>query len=137
MGCVAVMCNPRSVSERIKYFLKDSDVKGIIVEKDTARAANDALLYLPKCSIHISIDDYEGQIKWLSFDKLIEVGISKEPDDDINEDDLGIIIYTSGTTGEPKGVPITHKMSFHRTFANSIGAGCAYKTDIPIKSLPL
>ena len=129
---VAVMCNTKSVAERIKYFLDDTSAKGIRVEKDTAEAASGALLGFPQCTIRISIDDdTRNREKWLSFERLIEEGDIQEPDVDIKEDDLGIIIYTSGTTGEPKGVPITHNMSFHRTVANAIGQGSQYQKEIP------
>lgn len=132
IGAVAVMGNPKSVPERIKYFVNDSGAKGIIFEKDTANVVNDALLDLPKCNIHIQIDlDVEDKDTLLSFDKLIEEGDAKEPDADISEDDLGILIYTSGTTGEPKGVPLTHRMSFHRAVANCVGAWCQYNSDTP------
>jgi 2-furoate---CoA ligase len=132
IGAIAVMCNPKSVTERIKYFLKDTGARGIIVEEDTAQPARDALTSFPQCNIQISIDpENPTRDHWLSFEKLIEDGDNREPDVDVDPDDLGIIIYTSGTTGEPKGVPITHSMSFHRTAANAIGQGCHYQKEIP------
>jgi len=137
IGAVAAMCNPRVIAEKVKYFIKDSNAKGIIVEKDLLKEAEIALAECPECSLRISID--EGMPNWLSFEKLAASGSPKEPDVEIKDDDPGVIIYTSGATGEPKGVPITHGMSFHRVLANSIGAGCEYKTDIPkvIGLLPL
>lgn len=130
IGGIAVMCNPRSISDRIKYFLKDSDAKGIIFEKDTAKAANNALKDSPKCRLHISIDTDDLIIdNTILFEKLVEDGNSEEPENQVKEDDVGIIIYTSGTTGEPKGVPITHKMSFHRAIANAISAGINKEDD--------
>jgi 2-furoate---CoA ligase len=124
IGGIAVMCNPRSIADRIKYYLKDSDAKGIIFEKNTAKAANNALKDSPKCRLHISIDmDDLITENTIFFEQLIEDGSPEEPKDQIKENDVGIIIYTSGTTGEPKGVPITHKMSFHRAIANGISSG--------------
>jgi len=134
IGAVAVMCNPRSVSERVKYYLKDSESKGVIFEKETSQAVSNALVDIPGCSIHISIDEADpSKNGWFSFDKLCEEGSHEEPTDEVSESDIGIFIYTSGTTGEPKGVPVTHGMSFHRTLANSIGGGCGYgfEVDVP------
>ena len=130
------MCNPKSISDRIKYVLKDSDAKGIIFEKDTAKAASNALKDSPKCRHHISIDtDDLITDNTILFEKLVEDGSSEEPENQINEDDVGIIIYTSGTTGEPKGVPITHKMSFHRAIANATSAGINKEDDHKVLGL--
>lgn len=136
IGGIAVMCNPKSISDRIKYVLKDSDAKGIIFEKDTAKAASNALKDSPKCRHHISIDtDDLITDNTILFEKLVEDGSSEEPENQINEDDVGIIIYTSGTTGEPKGVPITHKMSFHRAIANATSAGINKEDDHKVLGL--
>lgn len=45
---------------------------------------------------------------FLSFEKLLEKGLSQSPEVQIQDKDYAIIFYTSGTTGRPKGVLVNY-----------------------------
>ena len=51
----------------------------------------------------------ESGENFLDIDELVSGGNAKNPDVDVEAEDLAYMIYTSGSTGNPKGVMISHK----------------------------
>lgn len=70
-----------------------------------------------KCVIHLDRfsekDDQlvnQTNVKIISYDDLLELGISKQPPvTPPSPRDIALIMYTSGSTGKPKGVLLSHE----------------------------
>lgn len=95
-GAAYVPIDPTLPLERIRYMLRDSDVRLVLTHRD----------------VH---QDMELQVECIGMDKLseeigMELGMGYEEDKDrtILPEHLAYIIYTSGSTGQPKGVMIEH-----------------------------
>lgn len=122
LGHVSIPIYPTLNSRSIKYILKHSESKAIIIGKlDDYKSQQKGIIDIPKISIAL-YGDNDGEI-WEDILK------TNEPLTDIEipkKDELHTIIYTSGTTGKPKGV--MHSVG---NFAESINT--FIKTlDIPI-----
>ncbi len=132
-GAIVVQTNPLYVEREVEHQLNDSGAEIMIcldlVYPRVANVMNKTKLrhvivtgikdYLPfpknliypfiqkkRTGIDVNIS-YNDRI--LSFVKLLEEGISKEIDIEINpKEDLALLQYTGGTTGPAKGVMLTH-----------------------------
>lgn len=100
-GHAYVPIDPSYPFERIKFILKDTEVKVILTNQANESRLKDVCKEDKKMEI-ISIDSSRtiDNLKSLSTNNL---------DNGVNENDLCYIIYTSGSTGLPKGVMINHK----------------------------
>ncbi|OIJ10997.1 long-chain fatty acid--CoA ligase [Anaerobacillus arseniciselenatis] len=132
-GAIVVQTNPLYVEREVEHQLNDSGAEIMIcldlVYPRVANVMNKTKLrhvivtgikdYLPfpknliypfiqkkRTGIDVNIS-YNHRI--LSFVKLLEEGISKEIDIEIDpKEDLALLQYTGGTTGPAKGVMLTH-----------------------------
>jgi amino acid adenylation domain-containing protein len=89
MGAAFLPIDTAFPIERIKYILKDSKSKILIVEKE------------------MSFIDFEGKI--LEIDKMEETYNDSNMERRDTSGDLAYVIYTSGSTGYPKGVMISNR----------------------------
>ncbi|MBI5582656.1 MAG: AMP-binding protein, partial [Deltaproteobacteria bacterium] len=110
-GAILVPIDPRTKGDRLRYVLKDSQSKGLIVASELFSNLEEVLPGLTELKI-FGVLYKEGMPKPVSssYPDLEEIFSSPEtsPPDNRN-DDLNTameIIYTSGTTGDPKGVVI-------------------------------
>jgi oxalate---CoA ligase len=95
---VAVLLNPSSKAEEIRFFIDDVQAKAVVAEKaDVVRGAGlDLPIWQPRA-------DSRGVVQIPELPKTSRASIDV-PD----ADDIALFAYTSGTTGRPKCVPLTH-----------------------------
>ena len=122
LGAVAVPFNIRMKPAAIRYIIRDSGARAVILDDrvDLAETRQDTA-------------DIEGLL-WADAGEGAPRGnalayhdyLSHDPLEtlpDLEETQFSQIIYTSGTTGRPKGVAISHKATYHRlvTYIMSVG----------------
>lgn len=122
LGVGAVPFNIRMKPAAIRYIIRDSGARAVIVDDrvDLAETQQDT----SDLQDLLWIDAGEGPPRGASLayrDFLTHGGLETLPEFD--ERQLSQIIYTSGTTGVPKGVAISHKATYHRlvTYIMSVG----------------
>lgn len=145
LGAVTVPVYPSLVPEQIRYIVRDSDAKVVIVsdrklwDKVAAVRAE-----LPGIGHFVSFEDRPAE-SVLSLNELeargekarqADPGFFKQAALSVKPDDLASIIYTSGTTGIPKGVMLTQSnfVSNVEALATIISFG---EQDTDLSFLPL
>lgn len=119
IGTVIVPIDPRTRSDKLKYFLNDSGCKGVVCSEyslaELLKTSGDCLalewiVSLDKLAItpHLTLSSlnlkFDSASKWLSEPLpkcLLEVVVESE----LEPMEL---MYTSGTTGDPKGIVIPY-----------------------------
>jgi amino acid adenylation domain-containing protein len=93
--------DPKYPEERIKYMLKDSGAKVLIITSTLAKEVKKLRSLEVKRNLEIIfIDSIEFSV--FSSSHLLNLSTS-------HSSNLAYVIYTSGTTGRPKGVIIEHR----------------------------
>ncbi|MED4804369.1 non-ribosomal peptide synthetase [Bacillus atrophaeus] len=91
-GGAYVPIDPEYPEERIRFLLKDSGAKLLLVESGS-----------------FEIPSFEGDVLDLNINVSREKNHLINPDVSVRSNSLAYIIYTSGSTGTPKGVQIEHQ----------------------------
>ncbi len=106
LGAIVVPLNAWWKSEELKYGIKDSEARIVLVDGRRLEyiAPFKDELGLP---LILARDKAEGADD--HFDTLIGAGAPDPIDVKIEPDDRFCIVYTSGSTGHPKGVVLTHR----------------------------
>jgi acyl-CoA synthetase (AMP-forming)/AMP-acid ligase II len=102
-GLILVPLNARLSGPEISYIVNDAQARVMLVEntfKTLVDSIRDQLVSIE----HLFFTDEKEGLK-----ELIGRCPPKEPELQVNEDDLACLLYTSGTTGKPKGAMLTHR----------------------------
>jgi len=126
-GAVRVGLNVRLSMQEHEYSLKDSEAGTVIVGQKYLEGILGIKPNVPSLKRVICLG--EGGGKSLNFEEIISQGSSKEPQVEVDENDVFRIAYTSGTTGRPKGVTLTHKAAKH-TMLNMLLGKPVFRDDV-------
>ena len=113
-GAVLNTINCRLDADGIRFILLHGECKVLLVDREFAAVAADALEHVPDRPLVIDIADLEAppgsSIGELDYEQLLGEG---DPDFEgvwpADEWDAIALNYTSGTTSDPKGVVVSHR----------------------------
>lgn len=126
IGAVNVSIYPTLSEQEVKYILKDSGARAILVGnpfllRKILKIANDCPKLQRIIPVFDEFEKYSSTLKLhasvLSFKALMKEGHRRIKEfrtelnrrrEEVLPSDLSSLIYTSGTTGVPKGVMLTH-----------------------------
>ena len=98
-GGAYVPLDPDYPEKRLKYILKDSEIKCVLTQSALARSFSD-------CGVNV-----------INIDNDFSDFSTQSPEPSATLDNTAYIIYTSGSTGQPKGVLVSHRNLLHSTLA--------------------
>lgn len=103
-GATFIPIDPEYPKDRIENILDDSTSKYIVTNENTSKENKKE---------NNKQNNKQNNNKYLknqiSINELLKETDERNPNPNINENNLAYIIYTSGSTGIPKGVMLTHK----------------------------
>jgi crotonobetaine/carnitine-CoA ligase len=113
IGAVMVPINIALKEGEIRYILKHSEAKGIVVDETYLETVLNIEKECNHLEYKVCVERKDGFEKKnikniLLFSELKENSSSRLKKFEIKDDDDALYIYTSGTTGEPKAVMISH-----------------------------
>jgi acyl-CoA synthetase (AMP-forming)/AMP-acid ligase II len=107
VGMVYTPINYRFTPHELPYVLNDSEASILFVGPEFIDTIESIRKELKNLKLMVPIEGQESQP--VTYEKLLQGSVIKEPEITVKEEDLYAIFYTSGTTGNPKGVMLTHK----------------------------
>ncbi|PIE34141.1 long-chain fatty acid--CoA ligase [candidate division KSB3 bacterium] len=107
IGAIAVPINSFLTGNEVKYIVDNCGIKVLVTSKKFLRTLQPVLGSMESLKRVIVINDPE-QTEHMSFDQLLNSGLTENIQADVSNDDLSVFIYTSGTTGHPKGAMLSH-----------------------------
>jgi len=106
LGAVEVPLNFRLVGEEIVYIVNDAQAGVFMMGSEFRDLVGSVRKRLSSVAHFISVGGGEAMLDWEDFTGSAS---EREPEVDVDEDDVVIQMYTSGTTGKPKGCMLTHR----------------------------
>ncbi len=124
LGMSVTPLNFRLSDAEIAYIVNDSEAVSFLVGDEYEERALGMKAELSRIRDWISLD---GEIAGTcSYEAMLEEASGREPDLDVDEDEVAILMYTGGTTGLPKGVLMTHRNIMTAVIAAALGCGFRY-----------
>ncbi len=106
LGAVVVPLNAWWKGDELKFGLKDSGAKIVIVD---GRRLDYILPCKEELGLTLILARDEGDGADIRFETLVNEGEATPLHSTVGPDDRFCIVYTSGSTGQPKGVVLTHR----------------------------
>lgn len=102
-GMARVPLNMRNSAREHLFILNNSEARAVFMGKEYAGIINSIL---PEAKMVTQAICMTGKppAPMLSFEELIAMASSQEPNVEMRDEDVHRLSYTSGTTGQPKGV---------------------------------
>lgn len=107
VGLISVPLNYRAVGKELTYFINDSEIKVLILEKEFLDRVRSVHSEIPCVRYFICLDGHPGDM--LSDEEMVAREPASRPRETASPEDPCILFYTSGTTGRPKGAIHTQK----------------------------
>jgi fatty-acyl-CoA synthase len=141
-GAVLNCINIRLDAPAVAFILQHSEARVLIVDRQFAAVARDAVARLDQPLLVIDIDDPaaddNGRAGSLEYEQFLQGG---SPDTPIcwpqSEWDAIALNYTSGTTGNPKGVVYHHRGSYLNALGQLVTAELTGSVPVYLWTLPL
>ncbi len=108
-GFIASPFNFRLQANELDYLINYSEANTLFVGPELVNIVNSLRSRLPKVKHFISLEGSAPDM--IRHNTLLASSPRKEPDVQVEEDDLLTIVYTSGTTGVPRGSLYDHRGS--------------------------
>jgi acyl-CoA synthetase (AMP-forming)/AMP-acid ligase II len=109
IGAVVVPMNAWWTSDELRYGLRDSGARLVVVDSERAQRVEPFIAELGVATVLVSEACDAGSGFRLFTDLLEDHSEAGMPDATLDVDDDIIIMYTSGSTGKPKGVVSSHR----------------------------
>ncbi|PWQ95307.1 AMP-binding protein [Leucothrix arctica] len=155
-GIVVVNIDPLCTQSELRYQLKDSGCRAVVLLEDCARRLSRIIAETDVESVIVTqVADLLGPVKrltmnsyhkWIagrvpiyhlpnsvSFSQALRSSVSIYADPIINAHDLALLQYTSGTEGVPKGVMLSHQ----NLYANVLQASAWTSTVVSLQGTAL
>jgi acyl-CoA synthetase (AMP-forming)/AMP-acid ligase II len=124
LGMSVTPLNFRLSDPEIAYVVNDSEAVCCLVGDEYEDRALSMREETPKIRDWICLDNQREGAR--DYEELLEGASAKEPDIEVDENELAVLMYTGGTTGLPKGVMLTHRNIMTATIAAALGLGFRY-----------
>ncbi len=111
-GGVFVVINPQVKAKKLRYILKDCQIRVLVTDLKHLQDNLDVLTDSNCLNTIIAAENIPDSIsinkKLLFYSEVIAKFDNSKPQNKSVDTDLASLIYTSGSTGRPKGVMLTH-----------------------------
>ena len=137
-GIVNVMIPGNSVTEHIRFILKQSKASVLITHNEKQLSKIKSLKNeLPELKTVILLEGNSSEDWVINFEDFIKSGNETQSEFEIGMKELATIMYTSGTTGEPKGIMFSQMNIVYKRFCRAMAIPEISDEDRFISFLPL
>ncbi|HSW55407.1 MAG TPA: GNAT family N-acetyltransferase [Ignavibacteriaceae bacterium] len=137
-GIVNVMIPGNSVTEHIRFILKQSKASVLITHNEKQLSKIKSLKNeLPELKTVILLEGNSSEDWVINFEEFVKSGKEAQSEFEIGMNELATIMYTSGTTGEPKGIMFSQTNIVYKRFCRAMAIPEIGDEDRFISFLPL
>jgi acyl-CoA synthetase (AMP-forming)/AMP-acid ligase II len=106
-GASVCPLNIRLSKQELEFQINDSESTVLMVGSEFEVQAVSMKAMCPNVKKWISLDAAADGFE--DYEEMLFGSNHREPDVEVDENDMAILMYTGGTTGRPKGVMLSHK----------------------------
>lgn len=108
IGAIFVPINYRLSAAEVDYIIQDSASHHLIYDERLENLVTQVREFNPKLDHYIVAGNAPTRTDTVNYEEFINHSNDKEPNFQINLNDIHMMMYTSGTTGKPKGAMLSH-----------------------------